>query len=143
MAHLNSDQQKSVQRVVFLSLLLLFFTIPHTLEDFAGGEPAEAGIPAPLLAVVVSTVIFVQAIGLYWLGQKRPWGLYAHLAIGFFWPVASGFAQLPTILSGEPYRSGFISILYVGGIIIIGLLVLFSAIMALINLNKGKGQDND
>lgn len=136
MATLSSNSSKWLQRVVFLSLLLLFFTIPHTLEDFATGEPAEAGIPAPMLAFVVSTVIFVQAIGLYWLGQKRPRGLIAHIVIGLFWPVASGFAQLPTILSGAPYRSGTISILYVAGIIIIGLLLLASSILALIDSRK-------
>ncbi|MFK7806040.1 MAG: hypothetical protein AB8G95_30705 [Anaerolineae bacterium] len=136
MASLNAVQSKWVQRVVFLSLLLLFFTIPHTLEDFAGGEPAEAGIPAPVLAMVVSTVIFIQALGLYWLGQRRAWGLYAHIAIGLFWPIASGFAQLPTILSGEPYRAGFISVLYLVGMILIGILMLVSAIIALIGARE-------
>ncbi|MFT5193021.1 MAG: hypothetical protein ACI9EW_000173 [Cellvibrionaceae bacterium] len=122
---------KWVGRVVFLSLLLLFFTIPHTLEDFATGEPAEAGVPAPLLSLVVSTIIFVQAIGLFWLGKKHRWGLYAHIAIGLFWPIASGFAQLPTIFNGELYRSGAISIGYVAGMIVIGILLCLSSIMAL------------
>ncbi len=35
--------------VVILSLLLFFFTVPHTLEDFALGEPARNGVPAPAL----------------------------------------------------------------------------------------------
>ena len=121
------------QRVVFLSLLLLFFTIPHTLEDFAIGEPTAAGVPAPLLALVVSTIFFIQAIGLFWLGQGHRWGVFAHIGIGLFWPLASGIAQLPTILTETPYRSGAISIIYVAGMIVIGLLLCFSAIMALVN----------
>ena len=52
MATMNVMSSKWSQRVVVLSLLLLFFTIPHTLEDFATGEPAEAGVPAPLLSLV-------------------------------------------------------------------------------------------
>ena len=123
---------KWMQRMLILSLLLLFFTIPHTLEDFAMGEPAKAGVPAPLLSLVVSTIFFLQALGLYGLGQRRRWGIGLHVAIGLFWPVASGMAQLPTIFMETPYRAGAISILYVAGMIIVGSLLCFSAIMALI-----------
>ena len=129
----NGFSSKWGQRVVILSLLLLFFTIPHTLEDFATGEPAKVGIPAPLLSLVVSTVFFLQALGLYWLGQARRRGLSMHVVIGLFWPLASGFAQLPTIFSGLPYRSGTISVIYVGGIIIVGILLCVSSIIALAN----------
>lgn len=117
--------------VVVLSILLLFFTIPHTLEDFATGEPGRAGIPAPLLSLVVSIIFGLQALGLYWLGQKRRRALWVHLGVGVFWPLASGAAQLPTILSGVPYRAGSISVLYVVGIIVVGVLLLFFSIRAL------------
>lgn len=136
MATTNSVSSKWSQRVVFLSLLLLFFTIPHTLEDFATGEPAEAGIPAPLLSLVVSTVFFLQALGLFWLGQGRRRGLYVQVGIGLFWPIASGFAQLPTILNETPYRAGAISVIYVGGMIVVGLLLFLSSIIALSNRNR-------
>ena len=68
-------------RIVFLSILLLFFTIPHTLEDFASGEPGKAGIPAPLISLVVSVMFGLQALGLYWLGQNRRRGLWAQLVV--------------------------------------------------------------
>ncbi len=132
MAVINSTSSKWRQRVVFLSLLLLFFTIPHTLEDFATGEPAEAGIPAPLLSLVVSVVFFLQAVGLFWLGQGRRWGIYVHVGVGLFWPIASGFAQLPTILNETPYRSGAISLFYVGGMIVVGILLFLSSVISLI-----------
>ena len=124
------------QRVLILSLLLLFFTLPHTLEDFATGEPAKAGVPAPVLSLVVSTMFFVQALGLFLLGRGQRSGLFAHLAVGLFWPIASGIAQLPTILNGTPYRAGAISVIYVVGIILIGVLLLFSAINALRDRSK-------
>ena len=60
--------------IVFFSWLLFFFTVPHTLEDFATGMPARAGIPAPVLALVISIVFSMQALGLYWVGQKRQRG---------------------------------------------------------------------
>lgn len=127
----SSMSPRWVQGVVVLSLLLLFFTIPHTLEDFATGEPAAAGVPAPLLSLVVSTVFFVQALGLFWLGQRRRRGLVLHAGIGLFWPIASGFAQLPAILADATYRAGAISVLYVGGMIVVGLLLSSSSIVAL------------
>ncbi len=131
MTNTNADATKWTQRVVILSLLLLFFTIPHTLEDFATGEPAEAGVPAPLLSLVVSTIFFAQALGLFWLGQKQRRGLFVHVGIGLFWPLASGFAQLPTILNGTTYRAGAISVGYVAGMMIIGVLLCLSALNAL------------
>ena len=116
---------------MILSLLLIFFTIPHTLEDFATGEPAKAGVPAPLLSLVVSTIFFAQALGLFWLGQGQRRGLILHAVIGAFWPLASGFAQLPTIFSGDPYRAGTISVAYVLGIILVGVALLASSLVAL------------
>ncbi len=118
-------------RIVFLSILLLFFTIPHTLEDFATGEPANAGIPAPLLSLVVSVFFGLQALGLFWLGQNRRAGLWMQLIVGGFWPLAAGFAQVPAILSEATYRSGFISVAYVIGIIVVGILLLIFSAFAL------------
>ncbi|HEY5650318.1 MAG TPA: hypothetical protein VIW46_02640 [Acidimicrobiia bacterium] len=125
---MSSDQvdPRALRSVVALSLLLLFFAIPHTLEDFATGEPAEAGVPAGVLSLVVAFVFFVQALGLYWLGQGRRRGLIAHLAIGLFWPVASGFAQVPAILEDGTYREGTLSVMYVAGLIVIGVLLVLS-----------------
>ena len=136
MAVMKSISSKWSQRVVLISLLLLFFTIPHTLEDFATGEPAEAGVPAPLLSLVVSIVFFLQALGLFWLGQGRRRGLFVHVGIGLFWPIASGLAQLPTILSEPSYRSGAISIFYVIGMIVLGILLFLSSIISLRSESK-------
>ena len=132
MAEIKGESTALVRTVVILSILLLFFSVPHTLEDFATGEPGKAGIPAPVLSLVVATVLALQALGLYWLGQKQRQGFFVQAGVGLFWPVASGVAQLPTILSGVPYRSGFISVLYVGGILVIGILLLVFSLAALL-----------
>ena len=131
MTDINEKTAVLVRRVVVLSILLLFFSVPHTLEDFATGEPVKADIPAPVLSLVVATILALQALGLYWLGQKQRRGLFVQAGMGLFWPLASGVAQLPTIMSGLPYRAGFISVFYVGGIIIVGVLLLVSSLAAL------------
>ena len=142
MAEIKGESTALVRTVVILSILLLFFSVPHTLEDFATGEPGEAGIPAPVLSLVVATVLALQALGLYWLGQKQRRGFSVHVGVGLFWPVASGVAQLPTILSGVPYRSGFISVLYVGGILVIGVLLLVFSLAALLQTRaSGTGRN--
>lgn len=122
---------RSAARVVAVSVLLMFFTLPHTLEDFAVGEPEEAGVPAAVLALVISVVFAVQALGIYWLGAGRRRGLVAHALVGVFWPVAAGIAQLPVLLSGEPYRDGVISVVYVVGIIVVGAALAVSSLWLL------------
>lgn len=114
-----------------LSLLMFFFIIPHILEDFALGEPAKAGISAPLLSLVISGMIFLQALALYWLGQARRQGHMANIVVGLFWAVNAGAAQLPVIFTGAPFRSGAISVLYVLGLVIVGLLLGISSGLAL------------
>lgn len=127
----KDDLSSMMQKVAILSFALLFFTIPHTLEDFATGAPEEAGIPTGVLSFVISVIFFSQALGIFWLGQKNTKGFYIHIALGLFWPIASGFAQLPAIFSGDPYRAGLISKVYVFGIIIIGLLLLIKSIQGI------------
>lgn len=118
--------------VVGLSLALLLFSVPHVLEDFAAGEPAKQGVPAPVLAFVVSALLVAQGAGLYWLGRGRRRGLALHLVLGVVWPLAAGVAQVPTLVtSGEPYRSGAISVTYVVGIIAVGAALFVASAIAL------------
>lgn len=117
--------------VVVLSLLLFFFALPHTLEDFATGEPAKAGAPVFFLSYVIAGMFALQALGLFWIGRQMRRGYIIHAFLGLFWPIAAGVAQLPTILLSSPYRGGFISVFYVGGMIVIGMLLLISSILAL------------
>jgi len=118
-------------RVAVLSLLLIFVAIPHTLEDFALGEPAKNGVPFTALATVVAVLFTLQGLGLYWLGQNDRRAYFIHAGLGLFWPLAAGGAQLPTILTLQPYRSGLVSLLYVAGMLILGVLLFLSAVLAL------------
>ncbi len=118
-------------RMVILSLLLFFFSIPHTLEDFALGQPAKNGIPAPLLAFLIAALVALQALGLFWAGRQERRSAFIHAGLGLAWALAAGFEQLPVILTSDSYRSGFISILYVAGMILIGILLFLVSLQAL------------
>lgn len=117
--------------VVILSLLLFFFAVPHTLEDFALGEPAKNGVPTVVLSFVVASMFALQGLALFWEGQKDRRSYYLHAGLGVFWALASGFAQLPVILTSSDYRSGIISLAYVVGLIVIGVLLFATSLQAL------------
>lgn len=117
--------------VVILSLALFFFTVPHTLEDFAAGEPTKANIPSQIIAYVVAGMIAIQALALFWTGRRLRRSYIIHIFLGLFWSLAAGAAQLPAILSGEMYRAGFISVFYVIGIILTGILLSIISVLAL------------
>jgi len=109
----------------------MFVAIPHTLEDFTLGEPAKQNVPAAVLASVIAVFFILQGLGLFFLGNSDRRGYFIHLGLGILWPVAAGSAQLPVILTTQPYRSGFISLFYVFGMIILGLLLLLASIQGL------------
>ena len=88
--------------MVVLSLLLFFFTIPHTLEDFATGEPGKAGIPAPVISYVIAGMLTLQSLSFFWAGSRMRRSYIIHAFVVLFCPLAAGAAQLPTILSGNP-----------------------------------------
>lgn len=118
------------QRAAALSILLIFFIIPHSLEDFTLGEPAKAGIPMFTLAFLVAGLVAIQGLALYWTGQRKTSGYAIHAVLGLFWPVFAGSAQLPVILQPGPYRSGGISEFLIFGIIVVGLLLFYASIRA-------------
>lgn len=117
--------------VLVLSLLLMFVAIPHTLEDFALGEPAKQNVPAAALAGVIAVFFILQGLGLFFLGNNDRRGYFIHLGLGLLWPLAAGSAQLPVILTTQPYRSGFVSLFYVFGMIVLGILLLLASIQGL------------
>jgi hypothetical protein len=117
---------------IILSILLIFFTIPHTLEDFALGEPMKNGAPTWVLSYVIAGMLSFQSIALYLAGQKDRRSYFIHAGVGIFWSLAAGIAQLPIILTINNYRSGLISIVYVLGMVLVGILLCLASIQALI-----------
>jgi hypothetical protein len=117
--------------MVILSLLLFFFAVPHTLEDFALGEPAKNGVSAQVLALVVAGLFALQGLALFWAGQGERRSYFIHAGLGLLWLLAAGVAQLPVIFTASNYRSGFISILYVFGMIVTGALLFLVSLQAL------------
>lgn len=127
--------------MVILSLLLFFFAVPHTLEDFALGEPAKNGTPSVVLSFVVASVFALQGLALFWVGQKDRRSYYLHAGLGIFWTLAAGIAQLPVMFVSNNYRSGFISMAYVVGTIAVGALLFLTSLQSLRISNKPQGKN--
>ena len=118
---------------MILSLLLIFVSIPNTLEDFSLGEPAKNGVPVPLLAGVIAGLLALQGLALFDLGRNQKRGYFIHIGLGIFWPLAAGSAQLPVILTAPTYRAGFVELFYVLGMLMVGILLLAASIQGLRN----------
>lgn len=117
-------------RTAGLSLLLIFFTVPHSLEDFSVGEPAKAGVSELPLAFGVAVLLALQGLALLWTGQGKSRGFVLHALLGLLWPLAAGVAQLPVILAPGVYRTGTMSAFFVIGIIVVGVLLFIASIRA-------------
>ena len=126
-------------RILVLSLLLMFAAVPHTLEDFALGEPAKNGVALPVLAAVVAGLFTLQGLGLFSLGAQQRRGYFIHILLGIFWPLAAASAQLPVILTLQPYRFGFISTFYVISMIVLGILLLLASAIGLRMATRQEG----
>ena len=135
---MNSKARRCKGIVVVLSLLLVLMVIPHTLEDFALGEPAKNDVPVLPLQAVVAGLIAFQALGLYYIGGGRRRGYIMQMVVGLIWPLLAGIAQLPAILSGEPYRAGFISIFFVISMLGMGALLFVTSLRGLLVTRKKK-----
>lgn len=117
--------------VALLSVGLLFFSVPHVLEDFSLGEPQKRGVPPFAIAFVVSVLLGAQGLGLYGLGRRSMAGLRIHVVVGALWAVAAGVAQVPEMLQPTAYRTGFVSAAYVIGAIGVGLALAVVSVVAL------------
>lgn len=128
---MKRQSSAGIKGTVVLSLLLFFFTVPHTLEDFALGEPAKRGVPAEVLALIVAALFALQGLALFWAGQQDRRSHFIHAALGLWWPLAAGIAQVPVILTASQYRSGTISVAFVAGMIVTGVLLFIASLQAL------------
>ena len=128
---MNNKELRCKRVVAVFSLLLMLMVIPHTLEDFALGEPTKNGIPSLILLGVVAGLIAIQALGLYYIGGNHRRGYFIQMGVGLIWPLLAGSAQLPAILSTHPYRDGFTSTFFVIGMIVLGVLLFLASIRGL------------
>lgn len=124
--------------VIGVGLALVFFSAPHLIDDFLYGIPEEFGLTNQQTQVLAG-LFHVQLIVFFVLAaRERKAGYYGTLFWGIFLALAGILKHLPQILKPEPYWSGPFSEALIIGMIIIGIALAITSILALRNSAQPK-----
>jgi hypothetical protein len=117
--------------VLALYLVLAFFSIPHLIDDFLFGIPAEFGLSVHLTQLLAGVFIVLYLAILIPLSQgKRP-GVYGAMGMGIFLALAGILKHIPLMIQPGPYWSGWFSEGLIIGMILSGLACSLAAIVLL------------
>lgn len=114
---ISTNSQKGV---IVLSLLLLWVSMAHSLEDFVYGIPARFGLSVISAALVLGAVYVVQVTGILLASKNARSGYMLTLATGAVWAIAAAADHLKEVLIVWPYREGVLSKLLEVGIMLVG-----------------------
>jgi hypothetical protein len=112
-------------------LALAFFSIPHLIDDFLFGIPADFGISVQL-AQFMGGVFIVLYLGiLIPLARGLRAGVIGAISMGCFLALAGILKHIPLMLQPGPYWSGWFSEGLIIGMIICGTSLAISGVAAL------------
>ena len=117
--------------VITAYLILAFFAVPHLIDDFLFGVPAEFGLSIHLAQVLGGIFIVIYLGIMIPLAQGKKGGLYSAMAMGGFLALAGILKHLPRILQPGPYWSGWFSEVLIFGLILSGLAVILLGLFLL------------
>jgi hypothetical protein len=117
----REDRLVSGGSIMLLSLMLIIFTLPHSIEDVLHGEPARFGMGTMTYAFGLALLYALQGLFLFWTGSGHRYGLHGHTLLGFGWGVSAIIVHTPEALAPGTYRSGFVSVGTLGGIALVGI----------------------
>jgi hypothetical protein len=107
--------------MVFAFLALTFVAIPHLIDDFLFGVPAEFGLSNQTTQILAGIFVVVLVIIYGELVQFRKRGVLGAMFMGIFLALAGFLKHIPLILKPGPYWSGWFSEALIIGLIISGL----------------------
>jgi len=116
--------------VLINGAIMVGIAIPHLIDDFLFGIPAEFGLSnhqAQTMAGVFGSVL-IAVFSLAARGQR--WGYIGTAFLGGFLALAGILKHAPKILQPGPYWSGLFSELLIGGLILSGISLLIFSIYA-------------
>lgn len=103
---------------------LAFFAVPHLIDDFLFGIPAEFGLSVHLTQVLAGIFIVIYLGILVALAQGKKGGLFSAMGMGGFLALAGILKHIPRMLQPGPYWSGWFSEGLILGLILSGLSVI-------------------
>jgi hypothetical protein len=125
------EQQTLSNWVVGTGTAMVAFAVPHFVDDFLYGIPAEFGLSNPQAQVLGGLFFAALTAALILAGRGHRSGYYGTLVIGAFLVAAASLGHLDGILAAQPYWGGFISEASILGIIASGLGLAITSLLAL------------
>lgn len=123
-------EKKDYRWVIASYLVLAFFAVPHLIDDFLFGIPAEFGLSIQLTQVLSGIFIVIYLGILIPLVQGKKAGLYGAMGMGGFLALAGILKHIPRILQPGPYWSGWFSEALIVGLILSGAAVILTGLFA-------------
>jgi len=117
--------------VIGMGLVLVAFSAPHLIDDFLYDIPAEFGLTNQETQVLAG-IFHTQLVFLFVLAaRERKAGYWGLLFWGVFLTLAGILKHLPEILKPEPYWSGPFSETLIIGMMVAGILLALTSVLAL------------
>jgi hypothetical protein len=107
--------------VIYLNLILAFFSIPHLIDDFLFDIPAEFGISVHLSQILAEVFILIYLGILIPMVRGIRGGVIGAISMGIFLALAGVLKHIPLILQPGPYWSGWFSEGLIFGVILSGI----------------------
>jgi hypothetical protein len=120
--------------VVFY-LTLITVSIPHLIDDFLFGVPAEFGISEKTAQILAGLFILIYTAVLIPLSAGKRMGLLGALLMGVFLALAGILKHIPLMVLPGPYWSGPFSEGLIIAMIVSGLACSLAAALALRSKN--------
>lgn len=116
---------------ITLYLVLAFFAVPHLIDDFLFGIPAEFGLSVKFTQFLAGVFILIYLGILIPLARGKRRGVIAAISMGIFLALAGILKHIPLIIKPGPYWSGWFSEGLIFGMILAGIGVAVLGILAL------------
>jgi hypothetical protein len=117
--------------IILLYIAMAFFAVPHLIDDFLYGIPAEFGLSVRFTQFLAGVFIVIYLGILVWLARDKPIGWYSAMGMGGFLALAGILKHVPLILQPGPYWSGWFSEGLILGLILTGVAVLLTGLLGL------------
>jgi hypothetical protein len=122
--------------VVGSGIVLSFFTIPHLIDDFLFGIPAEFGLSNQLAQTLGGVFTVALILVLIMASREHKAGYYGTAFMGAFLALAGILKHVPRMMLPGPYWSGWFSEMLIYGLIVSGMILFCLSIIVIRELKS-------
>lgn len=127
-----SKKDQYTNTVLSVGLLLSFFAIPHLIDDFLYGIPAEFGMSNQFAQFLSGIFTILLLLVLIWVSRGKKIGFIGSIFLGTILALAGILKHIPHIIQPDPYWSGWFSEVMIFGLIVSGIILAGISTVAII-----------